>query len=74
MSRSKREQKLQKAEYRSCLNELNEIKMQLQCAYSAFNEVTEPELLDACIFEISSLKSRYNRAVSGIRNLSYWSE
>ena len=67
---TKKEAKQQKAEYNRRLREMHEIRSQLQCAYSAFNSVTDPDMMDACIFEISALKSRYNYAVANIRNMS----
>ena len=45
------------------------IRSQLHCAYAAFDSVTDPDMMDACIFEISALKSRYNYAVANIKNL-----
>lgn len=32
----------------------------LKCAYDKFNYVTEPELIEASIYEISALKARYS--------------
>lgn len=68
MSSRKKELKRQKAEHEKRINELNNIRAQLQCAYSAFNNTTDRDIMDACIFEISALKSRYNCAVINIRN------
>ena len=70
MSASKKSAKLKKAEYRRRIDELNAIRSKLQCAYSAFDNGTDPTIMDACIFEISALKSRYNYAVKGIRELN----
>lgn len=69
MSASKKETKAKKAEYRRRIDELNTIRSKLQCAYSAFDNVTDSSIMDACIFEISALKSRYNYAVKSIREL-----
>lgn len=69
MSKAKKELKRRQAEYNRRINELNDIRAQLQCAYSAFDYVTDKDMLDACIFEISALKSRYNCAVINIRNM-----
>ena len=67
---TKKEAKKYAAEYKRRLNELNEIRSQLYCAYKAFDCVTDPDMTDACIFEISALKSRYNHAVVNIKNMS----
>jgi hypothetical protein len=32
----------------------------LKDAYEKFNYVSEPELVEACVYEISALKARYN--------------
>lgn len=69
MSLSKKELKAKKAEYRKRADELDSIRSDLRCAYSAFNNVTDPSMTDACIFEISALKSRYNYAVKCLREL-----
>ena len=41
------------------LNEIWEIKCLLTRAYSNFNNSLEPELIEACVYEINSLQSRY---------------
>ena len=40
--------------------ELSDTRFALSQAYAYFNHVTEPELVDASIFEISAAQSRYN--------------
>ena len=67
---TKKEAKALKAEYNKRVKEMKPIRSQLHCAYAAFNSVTDPDMMDACIFEISALKSRYNYAVANIKNLS----
>lgn len=69
MAQSRKEVKMQKAELKRRMDELDAIRSKLECAYSAFNNVTDPSIMDACIFEISALKSRYNYAVKGIREM-----
>ena len=65
----KKEAKKRSAEYRRQLNEIRDIRSKLHSAYSAFNTVTDPDMTDACIFEISALKSRYNHAVVNLKNM-----
>lgn len=69
MAMSRKEAKQKKAELKQRMDELSSIRSQLQCAYSAFNNLTDPSITDACIFEISALKSRYNYAIKNIRDL-----
>lgn len=66
---TKKDMKRLKREYERRIIEMQNIRAELQCAYSIFDSVTDPDILDACIFEISALKSRYNYAVSNIRKL-----
>lgn len=66
---TKKELKKQREEYKKRLNEVYEIRSQLRNAYSAFDNAADSDMMDACIFEISALKSRYNSAVINIRNL-----
>ncbi len=40
--------------------ELGETTQALHSAYEKFNYVSEPEMVDACIYEINALKSRYS--------------
>lgn len=70
MSKNSRELKKRRTEYAKRIREMEQIRAKLQCAYSAFDSVTQPDIMDACIFEISALQSRYNHAVANIRNFS----
>ena len=69
MKKSKYEAKMLKREYTKRVSEMRSIRSELQCAYSVFNSVTDPDIMDACIFEISALQSRYNYAVNNVRQL-----
>lgn len=40
--------------------ELDETTQALHSAYEKFDYVSEPEMVDACIYEINALKSRYS--------------
>lgn len=66
---TRKEEKRLKAEYNSRLNELNDIRLQLRRAYAAFDNTTDCDMMDACIYEINALKSRYNSAVINVKNL-----
>lgn len=66
---TRKEEKRLKAEYNRRLNELNNIRLQLRRAYAAFDNTTDCDMMDACIYEINALKSRYNSAVVNVKNL-----
>ena len=40
--------------------ELSDTRFALSQAFDRFNSTTEPELVDACIFEISAAQARYD--------------
>ena len=66
---TRKEEKRLKAESSRRLNELNDIRLQLRRAYAAFDNTTDCDMMDACIYEINALKSRYNSAVINVKNL-----
>lgn len=66
---TKKEEKKLRAEYSRRLLEVHNIRAQLRCAYAAFDNTTDCDMMDACIYEINALKSRYNSAVVNVKNL-----
>lgn len=66
---TKKEQKSLKAEQARRMQEMYELRERLRNAYSAFDNTTDCDMIDACIYEINALKSRYNSAVAGVRQL-----
>ena len=54
---------------RELLSELSGVRDALDAAYMRFNAVTEPELVDACVYEINAAQSRYNYMLRRIREL-----
>ena len=42
------------------LGELSDLRDLLAAAYMRFDAATEPELIDACVYEINAAQSRYN--------------
>ena len=48
-------------------NELNDIRGALRAAYSRFDNITSPELVDSCIFELNAIESRYNYLLHAIK-------
>lgn len=66
---SKRKQKKARAaDYNKAMQELNDVRSQLDDTYNRFNSVSDSAQLDACIYEISALKSKYNCAVRAIKS------
>ena len=42
----------------------------LEQAYNEFDNVTDPLLMEACIYEINALRAKYNCAVHDLKNLT----
>lgn len=49
--------------------ELERLRLSLEEAYAAFNSTSDPEILEACILEISALHSRYGAALKNIKSM-----
>ncbi|MDL2300651.1 DUF2508 family protein [Clostridiaceae bacterium OttesenSCG-928-D20] len=47
----------------SAREEIARIKDGLSSCYTQFNNLSDPQLMDACIFEISALRAKYNYAL-----------
>lgn len=71
MPKNKAHSKAKRAELDRCLTELGGIRESLGEAYAQFNSTSDPDALDACIFEISALRSRYNTAFKHYRERFY---
>ncbi|HKL98416.1 MAG TPA: YaaL family protein [Mobilitalea sp.] len=41
------------------LNEINRTKIALEAAYSNFENVVDPDLIDSCIYEMNAVQNRY---------------
>ncbi|HKL79233.1 MAG TPA: YaaL family protein [Mobilitalea sp.] len=41
------------------LNEINRTKIALEAAYSNFENVIDPDLIDSCIYEMNAVQNRY---------------
>lgn len=55
----------------ACLyEELSETKMLLARAYTVFNYSLDKELIEACIYEISSLQAKYSYLLREIKEVS----
>lgn len=71
MSKKRKEVKAQRKELNRVAGEIGCIRNNLDIAYSHFNNTSDPDALDACIFEISALRSRYNTALKHYRERFY---
>jgi hypothetical protein len=41
------------------INEINKTKIALEAAYSQFEYVVDPDLIDSCIYEMNAIQNRY---------------
>ena len=42
------------------MNEINKTKIALEAAYSNFENVVDPDLIDSCIYELNAIQNRYH--------------
>lgn len=68
MFAKRREAKARKAELGRANSELNQIRYDLNRAWSTFNHTSDPALTEACIFEINALRARYDHVLKGVRS------
>jgi hypothetical protein len=69
MSKKSRELKQRRVDISSASDELRCIHDDLSLVYRHFNNTNDPALLDAYIYEMSALKSRYDHALKNIKLL-----
>jgi hypothetical protein len=41
------------------INEINKTKIAMDAAYSNFQNVVDPDLIDSCIYEMNAVQNRY---------------
>ena len=70
MSSQRKQHKAQQAEVKKAAAEMLGIRRDLEQAYSRFDNLSDPLLMDACIFEINALRAKYNCAVHDLKNLT----
>ena len=71
MTKNQKDGKVRRKELNRVAGEIGSIRSSLDDAYTQFNNTTDPDALDACIFEISALRSRYNTALKQYREWYY---
>ena len=65
----RREAARRQEERRQLLEGMRQTKDQLNFAYAQFNIYSDPDLVDACVYEINALQSRYSYYVRQVKAL-----
>lgn len=47
------------SKYRLLLDEIDKTKMEMEAAYSHFENVVDPDLIDSSIYELNAIQNRY---------------
>lgn len=58
-----------RAAYRQVVKELKQAKDEMERVYNYFSTVTEPELIDASIYQINAVQKKYDYLVIQARQL-----
>ena len=56
-------------ERRQLMEGMKQTRNQLNFAYAQFNAYSDPDLVDACVYEINALQSRYSDFVRQVKQL-----
>lgn len=61
-------------EENSLLKEINQAKLALEAAYSQFEYVVDPDLIDSCIYQMNAIQNRYKYLLKQAKasDLSYF--
>lgn len=65
----KRKAEKEKTEGEEILQALRQVQLQLECARSAFEALTDENLIDSCIYEIISLQRKYAYFLKAAREM-----
>lgn len=68
MAGKRKDRKRRNAEIQRATSELLGIRRELRQAENCFNHMTDPNQMEACIYEMNALKARYNCAVIEIKH------
>ena len=71
MGRIRRESDSVAQERREILDSMNQTRKALSIAYSDFNSHSDPDLIDASVYEINSLQSRYSYLARRLKELEH---
>ena len=64
-----KEKREMRSKLRAAREELRQLQLNLEEAYSAFNAASDPDILEACILELAALRSRSTAALRNIKTL-----
>ena len=70
MRSQRKHRKAQQAVVKNATAEMLCIRRDLEQAYTRFDNLSDPLMMDACIFEINALRAKYNCAVHDLKNLT----
>ena len=65
----RRAQAAREEERRQLMEGMRETRTQLNHAYAQFNVYSDPDLVDACVYEINALQRRYSYYVRQVKQL-----
>lgn len=65
----RRAQAAREEERRQLMEGMRQTRNQLNHAYAQFNVYSDPDLVDACVYEINALQSRYSYYVRQVKQL-----
>ncbi len=51
------------------LNEIEEIKLSLETAHSNFDNASDPDLVDSCIYELNAIQYKYKYLLKQMRKM-----
>lgn len=49
------------------IKEINKTKLALEAAYSQFEYVVDPDLIDSCIYELNAIQNRYKYLLKQVK-------
>jgi len=70
-SRTRREADPVAEERRQLLDSMSQTRKELSMAYSSFNAHSDPDLIDASVYEINALQSRYSYLARRLKELEH---
>ena len=70
MSGLRKQQRAHRAEVQRVRTEMRGVRRALEQAYNEFDNVTDPLLMEARIYEIKAQRAKYNCAVHDLKNLT----
>lgn len=67
MNQGKKAGRERQRDIATAVSEIGSLQNRLDDAYANFNRTTDFDAMDACIYEINALRSRYNTAIKHYR-------